>query len=131
MSAAPLGGATTVSAPFSEPFRGNVALVGDASGTVDAITGEGLAMSFQQAIYLAAAIAANDLSGYPGVHRKLARAPRMMARVLLALADNPLLRRNAIRLLGTFPSVFDTLLSAHGGGNEIDPICALSRKGAL
>ena len=34
--------------------RGRVALVGDASGTVDAVTGHGLSLSFQQAIHLAA-----------------------------------------------------------------------------
>ena len=33
--------------------RGNVALIGDASGTVDAITGEGLCLAFSQAMVLA------------------------------------------------------------------------------
>ena len=36
--------------------RGRVALVGDASGTVDAVTGHGLSLSFQQAIPLAEAM---------------------------------------------------------------------------
>ena len=36
--------------------RGNVALVGEASGSVDAVTGEGLSMAFRQAIALAEAM---------------------------------------------------------------------------
>lgn len=41
--------------------RGPVALVGDASGCVDAIAGEGLGLAFKQASVLADALAANDL----------------------------------------------------------------------
>ena len=41
--------------------RGRVALIGDASGTVDAVTGHGLSLSFQQAIALAEAMTAGNL----------------------------------------------------------------------
>ncbi len=39
----------------------HLALVGDASGPRDAITGEGLALSFHQAVALVEAMAAGDL----------------------------------------------------------------------
>ena len=41
-----------------------MALVGDASGTVDAVTGHGLSLSFQQAIPLAEAMRLGDLAHY-------------------------------------------------------------------
>src|SRR5665647_3155375 len=41
-------GGVTASRRLKAVYRGNVALVGDASGSVDAITGEGLCLLFQQ-----------------------------------------------------------------------------------
>ena len=42
--------------------KGRIALIGDASGTVDAVTGHGLSLSFQQAISLAESIDQRDLA---------------------------------------------------------------------
>ena len=44
--------------------RGRVALVGDASGGVDAITGEGIRLGLRQASALAEAMAAGNLQQY-------------------------------------------------------------------
>ena len=41
-------GAVTATSRLKAVVRGNVALIGDASGSVDAITGEGLCQAFQQ-----------------------------------------------------------------------------------
>ena len=46
-------GALTGNRQLARVWRGNVALIGDASGTVDAITGEGLGLAFSQAVALA------------------------------------------------------------------------------
>ncbi len=46
-------GSVTANRKLKRVCRGNVALIGDASGTVDAITGEGLGLSFSQAVVLA------------------------------------------------------------------------------
>ena len=46
----PVRGSLTVSRHLTRVTRGNVALIGDASGSVDAITGEGLAIGFRQAV---------------------------------------------------------------------------------
>src|SRR5208283_2034129 len=54
-------------------WRGNVALVGDASGSVDAVTGEGLCLLFQQAAALATALERDDLSLYQSEHRRVGR----------------------------------------------------------
>ena len=52
-------------------YNGNIALVGDASGSVDAITGEGLRLAFSQALVLAKSMKHGDLSEYQRKHRQL------------------------------------------------------------
>ena len=75
---------------------GNVILIGDASGGVDAITGEGLRLGFEQAFALAEALQADDLRLYERKHRQLARRPEWMGRFMLLLDGRPELRRRAI-----------------------------------
>ena len=112
-------GAITGNLSLQSVHRGNVVLVGDASGAVDAITGEGLCLALRQGIHLAAAIASNDVSFYARMHRKLARPPRAMAHVLLFLARNPTLRHAAIRLLNANSAAFQALLAAHAGEEHL------------
>jgi flavin-dependent dehydrogenase len=91
------------------------ALVGDASGSVDAITGEGLSMAFQQAVALGEALAASDLRSYQDAHRRIGRLPRMMARLLLLMSDTAWVRRRALAALRSRPEVFHRLLGIHVG----------------
>lgn len=93
--------------------RGNLLLVGDAAGYVDAITGEGLSLAFQQAEALVAAVAAGELSRYPVACRRLRRLPDAMTHLLLALARRPAWRRRAIKALAAEPGLFDRLLAVH------------------
>jgi menaquinone-9 beta-reductase len=95
--------------------RRNVALVGDASGGVDAITGEGLRLAFRQAIAFGDSIVAGDLESYQQVHRKLARRPMLMGDLLLWLGRNPLIRGRVIRAMGGKPELFARLLATHVG----------------
>jgi menaquinone-9 beta-reductase len=95
--------------------RGAVALVGDASGSVDAITGDGLNLGFRQALALAAAIQAGDLGAYQQAHRRFARRPALMGRLLLLLDSQPKLRHRAMRALAAHPEVFSRLLRVHIG----------------
>jgi flavin-dependent dehydrogenase len=95
--------------------QGSVALVGDASGSVDAITGEGLGLAFQQALALAEALNAGNLDLYETAHRKLSRRPRVMANLLLMLDGRPELQDRALRFLSRHPGVFRLLLAAHVG----------------
>jgi len=96
-------------------YRGRVALVGDASGGVDAVSGEGLNGSFQQAPALATALAAQDLSLYQRAHRRALRRPLLMTRLLLSLDTFPALRRRVLRALSANPDIFARLVAAHVG----------------
>ena len=106
-------GAVTGNCSLPRVYRGNVALIGDASGSVDAITGEGLCLSFQQAIALADSLASGDLARYQVAHRRLARGPTMMSNLMLAMDRRAWLRKPAFRAMAFEPRIFQTLLSFH------------------
>ena len=93
--------------------RGNVALVGDAAGYRDAITGEGMSLAFHQARVLAEAIAAGDLRQYGSVNRRLTALPFLLIRLLLEAERRPWLRRRLIRTLAAEPALFARLLAIH------------------
>lgn len=94
--------------------RGNVALVGDASGYLDAITGEGMAVALHQSAALVDALLAGDLARYAAAHRRIARLPDFMTRLVLGLESRPNLRRRALRALAAEPALFSRLLGIHG-----------------
>jgi flavin-dependent dehydrogenase len=108
-------GAVTMSVKLPAVIRGQVALVGDASGSVDAITGEGLALAFRQARFLATSLTADDLGTYDTAHRQIGRRPWLMARLLLLMDGNDGMRRGAIRTLAACPRIFGGLLAFHVG----------------
>jgi flavin-dependent dehydrogenase len=108
-------GAVTQMHSLRAVHSGNVALVGDASGGVDAITGEGLRLAFRQAIALADAMERGDLPSYARAHRNLARKPTLMGNLLLTLSGNYTLRARSIRMLAKRPQLFARLLAIHTG----------------
>ena len=108
-------GAVTVTRKLKSVARGRFALVGEASGSSDAITGAGLAMSFRQAIALARALAAKDLSLYRAAHDDIRRLPHFMGRTLLLMDKRPWMRRRALRALSAKPGLFRQLLAVHAG----------------
>lgn len=93
----------------------NVALIGDASGSVDAISGEGLCLGFQQALTLADAIGRGAPALYEAAHRRLALRPRFMADLMLAMDRWPRLRKRAFPALAAHPDLFAGLLAMHVG----------------
>ena len=97
------------------PFvhRENIALIGDASGSVDPITGEGLGLAFQQAAALAEALAAGDLRRYQAAHDQIARIPRLMSRLFLAMDSHPKFQARVLRALAAEPQTFAKLLNTH------------------
>jgi len=97
-------------------YDGGVVLVGDASGSVDAITGEGLHLSFAQANLLADCFVAGDLQRYQKIHRKLALRPALMARLMLTLDWRTFLRQRVMRAFESDPSLFSRMLAMHVGG---------------
>ncbi|MCU1243971.1 MAG: hypothetical protein JWO71_4697, partial [Candidatus Acidoferrum typicum] len=98
-------GAVTLTCGLQRVYRDNVALIGDASGSVDAITGEGLCLSFHQATALADALACGDLSRYQAAHRRLARRPTLVGRMLLLLDRQPKIRGRAMQVLAAHPDL--------------------------
>jgi flavin-dependent dehydrogenase len=93
--------------------RGRVALVGDAAGTVDAVTGHGLSLAFQQAIPLAEAIRQGDLAGYQQAHKKMAAIPITMTRLMMLMSANRWIRGRTIRLFQKSPELFARVLALH------------------
>lgn len=108
-------GAMTATCQLKRVSRGNVALIGDASGTVDAITGEGLCLAFSQAMVLADCLRAGNLERYEREHRRLALRPRLMARLMLMLDRRPRLQRRTLQAFQKRPDVFRRLLELHVG----------------
>lgn len=117
-SAAPTSnerGAVTLTRSLDCVYRGHIALIGDASGSVDAITGEGLSLGFHQALALADALEAGDLRDYQAAHQRLTRRPTLMGRLLLLLDNQPKLRNRAMRALAADPDLFARLVAVHVG----------------
>jgi flavin-dependent dehydrogenase len=112
-------GAVTGTRQLARVTRGNVALIGDASGSVDPITGEGLCLAFQQAERLSEALATGDLARYATAHRRLVRRPRMMASLLLLMDGRDWLRGRTIRTLAAEPTHFARLLALHVGQRSL------------
>jgi flavin-dependent dehydrogenase len=93
--------------------RRNVALVGDASFTVDGIAGLGLSLAFEQAILVAEAIAREDLTYYETAHCKISAAPWRMTRLLLLMDQSAWMRRKVLRLFARKPALFSKMMSTH------------------
>jgi len=108
-------GAITQTYSLHSVCRKSRALLGEASGCVDAITGDGLSMAFQQAQALAAAMARSDLGLYRSAHRRIFRLPRMMAELMLLMDGSAWFRRRALRALAAEPALFSRMLAIHTG----------------
>ena len=108
-------GAVSLTRKLKRVYQGRVALVGDASGAVDAITGEGLCLSFRQAEVLAQGFAAGNLKRYQQQHRELARRPALMARLMLTLDWKTSFRQRVMRAFGSDPRLFARMLAMHVG----------------
>ncbi len=120
-------GAVTASCKLHSVATETVALIGDASGSADAITGEGLAISFRQALALADSIHSGSLEPYRRAHRKIGRLPHAMGELMLTLDRWPALQVRAIRALANTPILFTDLLHAHMGEKSLASV--LIRRG--
>jgi flavin-dependent dehydrogenase len=106
-------GAVTKTRSLREVIRGNIAVLGDASGSVDAVTGEGLLSALRQANALADAIAAGQPKLYAAAHRRIRKGPQRMARLLLLLDRFPWLERRFVATMARRPKSFAALLRVH------------------
>ena len=107
-----------------------VALIGDASGSVDAIAGEGLTLAFRQSLALAEALERNDFAIYEVEYRRIRKRPVMMSRLLVALSGHRHLRHRVFSAFASEPSLFSKLLAAHTGAS-VPPLTALQTMWSL
>lgn len=108
-------GAVTTTHRLKRVYRDNVVLVGDASGCVDAITGEGLSLSFQHAALLAECLPSRNLWKYQNIHRRLQVRPSLMGHLLSLLGRKQFVRERTIRAFASEPSLFGRFLEMHLG----------------
>lgn len=109
----PPRGSVTLGRALARVVSGNIALIGDASGSVDAITGEGLALGFRQAAALALALKTNNLPAYQRAHRSIQRLPTVMSEGLLLMDRFPRVRDRSLNLFQRNPWLFEHLLQLH------------------
>ena len=106
--------------PLRQPARGavagggRIALVGDAAGYVDALTGEGLSLGFEAALALGESLAAGDLTAYARRLARLAALPNGLTHLLLVAARRPWLRRRLVGALAADPVLFGSFLGLLG-----------------
>jgi flavin-dependent dehydrogenase len=117
-------GAISSTRKLQRIYQGRVGLVGDASGAVDAITGEGLHLSFRQAEVLAECFATGNLKHYQHVHRVLARRPVLMARLMLSLDWKTSFRQRVMWAFGSDPRLFARMLAMHVGAASLIDVAA-------
>ena len=106
-------GAATTTQRLAALTKGNVVLIGDASGTVDVITGEGIGLAIHQAEALAESLTSGNTRDYTSAHRRISRRPRVMAELMLSLSRHPKGTEAAISLLEAFPRLFARLVAYH------------------
>ena len=111
-------GAITASRILRRVYREHTVVVGDASGGVDAVTGEGLCLAFRQAVLLGECLATGDLARYQAEHRKLIRRPALMARLMLFMGNHARLRQRTMRVFESSPASFAGMLAMHVGAGS-------------
>ncbi|MCC7381003.1 MAG: NAD(P)/FAD-dependent oxidoreductase [Deltaproteobacteria bacterium] len=96
--------------------RGPIALVGDAAGYVDALTGEGVSLSLITGARLAEIIHASaPLSEYEREYRRLTASYYRTTELFVRATRKPVLRRRLLRTLASNPELFERFLAINMG----------------
>lgn len=90
----------------SQRVCGRVLLVGDASGYVDALTGEGISVGIAQADALVRCLVANQHDDYERAWWRVTRRSRTLTLALLAASQRPTLRRALLPAASRLPFLF-------------------------
>jgi flavin-dependent dehydrogenase len=85
---------------------GRVLLVGDASGYVDALTGEGISVGLAQARALTECLAAGRPADYERRWRQVSRRSNLLTAALLAARRNPVLGSRIVPAAAALPAIF-------------------------
>jgi flavin-dependent dehydrogenase len=119
-------GSLTASRRLRRVCSGHIGLVGDASGSVDAITGEGICIALEQAEAIAESIRAGDLEQYNRRHPAIMRRARLMAAVLSTMNKHHHLRRKILAGLAQDSQLFERMLSFHLGASGLRSVGLLA-----
>jgi len=97
------------------PRAGRVLLVGDAAGYVDALTGEGIAVSLACAASLARCLAMDQPEAYERAWRRESRRYRLITQALLWAGRRPAVRRSIVPAAQRLPGVFTAAVNQLAG----------------
>ena len=86
-------------------------LVGDASGYVDALTGEGLNVGFAQARSVVDAIVNGSPAAYERDWRRITWRHRLLTQALLAATRSGVIRRSLVPAAQRLPAVFSAAVN--------------------
>ena len=90
--------------------NGRVALVGDAAGYVDALTGEGIAVGLKSARAAVRAAETGHLYTYAAEWREIARRPGQLTDALVRATASSTRRRWIVPAASALPQVFGRLV---------------------
>jgi flavin-dependent dehydrogenase len=96
--------------------RGRVLLVGDASGYIDALTGEGISVALAQAAVLAACLRDGRPGDYERAWRRVSRKSRLLTAGLLWSRHQPVLARRIVPAAERLPRVFTAIVNQVADG---------------
>lgn len=96
--------------------KGRVALVGDAAGYVDAITGEGLTVGWRQARAVVSCVEAGDLTAYDRQWRRVVRRSSALTHGLVAATALAPVRSLIVPAAQRLPRVYGTLVDVAAQG---------------
>ena len=102
--------------PVKSPIARRAALIGDAAGYLDPITGEGISLGLKSALLLTECLSrGGDLSGYAQELKKSRRNYYLTTQSLLLCAKHERLFNASIHFLSQYPKIFQRLLSLNMG----------------
>lgn len=120
--ASALRGAGPLLQRTSRRATGRVLLAGDASGYVDALTGEGIRLGLAQAQAAVEALVAERPDHYERIWRRLTRDYRLLTSALVGAAHRPALRRRIVPLACRLPRFYGAIVDRLAGGVPIPEI---------
>jgi 2-polyprenyl-6-methoxyphenol hydroxylase-like FAD-dependent oxidoreductase len=112
-------GSETRNMRLTSVARGNVALLGEASGTSDEVAGAGLAQAFREAELLVRSLEVGNLEMYERGHAAILQQPQQVARILVAMDRWHGLRNRALWVLSEQPALFERLLGVYIGEESL------------
>ena len=112
----PVRGAGPLRQRSRRRVAGRVLLAGDASGYVDALTGEGIALGLRQARAAVDAVAAGDAGRYESAWRQVTWRYETLTRALLGVAGFSASRRVLVPAAAALPRVFAAAVNELGRG---------------